>query len=287
MQSLMKTDFVTESYEEKLLCNRLEQMQESKEIKVFIKNIEEIVNKDIKIFSYRIKNSKSAIRTYRLTNYKSINQMHDLLGFLFVVEDEKHIKKLVKKLKKKINNNNLEVFNLLKEKPTNNIEYSVNENVVNNKYSELVFNSFNDLLEMPNNLKVLLPPFSYNLLCRKNFKDLEFSVPIEIRIQTKEDFITTESYYYIVHKNDTIPIEIKILLISICFRVLRRITDISFLSDNKEKELKRKEIEQVLNNNRKFIEDNKELINMIFSENNKLSNCWKNKQPIYEFKRYS
>ena len=282
MQSLMRRDFVAENYKEELLCDRLEQINNSKDVKLFIKRIEGTINKDIKVFAYRIKDFKSAIRTFRLTEYENIEKMYDLLGFLYVVENEIEINKLEKKLRKKINENNIAVFNLLKEKEYDS-KNLINNDTKNKTYIEATLDYFNKLIYMPENFKLLLPPFTYNLIFKKKFKDLDFNVPIEIRIQTKEDFIALESYYYTVHKNDTISKEKKIPLINISFRLLRRMTKLAFLSNDTEKEKLRIEIEQIIKDNKEFIEENKEIFNLIFSENSKLINCWKNKQPIYEF----
>ena len=286
MLSLMKKDFVAENYDEEVLCNRIEQIQKSEYVNKFIKEIESVVDKDIKVFANRIKKTESAIRTFRLTGYESIDQMYDLLGFLFVVEKEEDIEKLVKKLKKKIKNDNFETINLLKEKPYKAI-ISGENNIENKSYRELVKNSFNELIYMPSDLKLILPPFSYNLLIKKTFKDLDFYVPIEIRIQTKEEFITTESYYYTIHKNDTLPMNIKIPLIIIGFRILKRMTEIEFITDIKNKEEKIKELQEIINDNKEFIENNKDIINMIIKENKEIIDCWKNKKPIYEFKIYN
>lgn len=154
-----------------------------------------------------------------------------------------------------------------------------------NEYNQLIFKDISTWLEVPNDLEKLLPPFSYNILFQKNFRDLPSKTSIEIRIQTKEDFITTESYYYTIHKNDNVELNVKIPLLCMCFRILRRMSNIAFETDKIRKEKYKLEIDKIKNENNSFINENKDKLECIFAEHSELINCWNNKLPIYNFKR--
>lgn len=285
-QSLMNKNFYPNNLQEKILSNTIKEIKNSKEVQRFISDMEDFFKDKVEIFSYRIKEPFSAIRTYRLANYKNANQLHDLLGFLIVVDNKDEIKYIEKVLKEKVETNNVKIYDLLTEKKFEAKSYKkIEDNINDNQYNSLVFNDINTWLEIPNDLNILLPPFSYNLLCAKKFKDIDNEIPIEFRIQTKEDFITTESYYYTIHKNDTLQLNIKIPLLCMCFRILRRMSNIAFESNIDIKEKYELEINQIKDKNINFIRENEKNLEYVFSEYNKIINCWKNRLPIYQFKR--
>jgi len=90
-----------------------------------------------------------------------------------------------------------------------------------------------------------VPKFYDNILLEKKFIDIDTKVSIEIRIQTKEDFITTEAYYYTIHKNDEIKLNIKIPLLCMCFKILRRMSYIVFEEDEYIKSKYKSEIDKI------------------------------------------
>lgn len=283
----MNTNFYATNTEEKVLCQIIEEMNKSDEIQKFAKDLENILKDYVKIFSYRIKEQFSALRTYRLANYDKAQKLHDLLGFLIVVDKESEIEKVEKILKSYLSkDDNAKTYDLLREKKFEVKHYSKIKNKIDsNQYNKLIFDDINTWLKVPNELEKLLLPFSYNILCTKKFKDMIYEVPIEIRIQTKEDFITTESYYYTIHKNDNIELNVKIPLLCMCFRILRRMSKIDFESNTEVKKNYELEIKKIQDENISFIEENKENLDCIFKEYNRILNCWKNKLPIYDFKR--
>lgn len=187
------------------------------------------------------------------------------------------------KIKKYFHNENIKSYNLLNEMKFEAKKYNVLKNIKENQYNELIFNDMSTWLEIPSGLDKLLPPFSYNILFEKKFIDVNTPISIEIRIQTKEDFITTEAYYYTIHKNDEIDLNTKIPLLCMCFRLLRRMSNIAFEVDDDIKNRCKLEIEKIQNENINFIKQNEEIFKTVLCEHNYLVNCWKNKLPIYEF----
>lgn len=286
MESLMNKNFYANTEQEELLCEIIEQMNSSEGLKQFINSFEEELKDDVQILSYRIKKSYSALRTYRLANYSKAEQLHDLLGFLIVIDEKSKIIEIENKVKRYFNNENIHTYNLLNEMEFKAKKYNVlDENIKPNQYNELIFKDISTWLNVPDGLDKLLPPFSYNILFKKKFIDINIPVPIEIRIQTKEDFITTEAYYYTIHKNDEIELNSKIPLLCMCFRVLRRLSNIAFEVNDDIKNKLELEIDIIQNENIKFIKENEKIYKKVLLEHNYLVNCYKNKSPIYEFQQ--
>lgn len=90
-------------------------MNSSEGLKQFINSFEEELKDDVQILSYRIKKSYSALRTYRLANYSKAEQLHDLLGFLIVIDEKSKIIEIENKVKRYFNNENIHTYNLLNE----------------------------------------------------------------------------------------------------------------------------------------------------------------------------
>lgn len=286
MRNLINKDFYPTTEQEKLLCKKIEQINSSKQIKQFVYNFENEFKDEVQIFSYRIKKPYSALRTYRLANYSKAEQLHDLLGFLIVVDKKSEIIGIKNKIKRHFSSENINIYNLLNEVEFKAKRYNVlDEDVKENKYNELIFKDISTWLEIPNGLDKLLPPFSYNILFEKKFIDIDNPVSIEIRIQTKEDFITTEAYYYTIHKNDEIKLNLKIPLLCMCFRLLRRMSNMAFEVNNDIKDKYELEIDKIQNENINFIEENKRIFKSVLLEHKYLVDCWKNKLPIYEFQQ--
>lgn len=286
MKNLINKDFYANTEEEKILCKKIEQMNSSNQVKQFVNNFENELKNDVQIFSYRIKKPYSAIRTYRLANYDKAEQLHDLLGFLIVVDKESEIIEIADKIKSYFNSESINTYNLLNEIKFKVKKYNVlDKDIKDNQYNELIFNDISTWLEIPSNLNKLLPPFSYNLLFEKKFIDIDNPISVEIRIQTKQDFITTEAYYYTIHKNDEIKLNIKIPLLCMCFRLLRRMSNIAFEINDDIKHKFELEIDKIQKENTNFIKENEKIFQTVLLEHAHLVNCWKNKLPIYEFQR--
>lgn len=285
MKNLMNKDIYAITEQEKKLCKKIEQMNNTNEIQQFVNDLENELKGEVKIFSYRIKKIYSALRTYRLANYSKAEQLHDLLGILIVVDKKSEIIKIESKIKRYFNNEKINTYNMLNEIEFKAKRYNtLDENIKNNQYNELIFKDISTWLEMPKELDKLLPPFSYNILFERKFIGVDTPISIEIRIQTKEDFITTEAYYYTIHKNDEIKLNLKIPLLCMSFRLLRRMSNIAFEENDIIKNKYKMEIDEIQNENINFIKQNKEYLEKVFLEHNYLVNCWKNKLPIYSYK---
>ena len=111
----MNKEFYATTKEEKILCTKIEQMNNSNEIRKLANDLENQLKNEAQIFSYRIKKSYSALRTYRLANYIKAEQLHDLLGFLVVVDKKSEITKIEDKIKKYFSNEKIKTYNLLNE----------------------------------------------------------------------------------------------------------------------------------------------------------------------------
>ena len=233
MKNLMNTKFEPENIQEEILCKKIYNAQNSIELEMFANKMEKLLKDKVEIFAYRIKAPYSAIRSYRLANYKDAEKIHDLLGFLIVVEDISQIKQIKELIIKNLD-----------------VEYKV-----------------------------------FNLLDEKEFKDIKESIPVEIRIQTKEDFITTESYYYTIHKNDNIELNVKIPLLCMSFRLLRRMAKLDLANDNNLKIVYRSQIENIKNINKKFIDENISYVKNVLKEYENIITSWREKQAIYQFMR--
>ena len=70
-----------------------------------------------------------------------------------------------------------------------------------------------------------------------------------------------------------------------CFRILRRMTNIVFEDNIDIKKKYKIELKEMQDINKDFIKANIQLINNVFKEHNKIVNYWKNRQPIYNFIR--
>ena len=186
------------------------------------------------IFKYkaRIKDVKSAIRTYRI-NHKSLSDVSDYMGFTFIVNTEAEVQPIVEYLHTQLSN-------------VNDIDFLAEDSV----YSPLTWMKW-------------VPPLTYNLFAKEELIPNIEPIPIEIRICSKEGFVAEQSAYYSVHKNDHTGLEIKVKqnLKDVTQHLTYKLAIIANrnLSEN-EMNQKIRELHQILNSQRAFLLSNWKLI---------------------------
>lgn len=222
-----------ETEEEKAIASYLTQLHTSAEVKSFMCEMQNYAKKH-NIFKYRarIKDIKSAIRTYRI-NHKSLSDVSDYIGFTFIVNTEDEIHPIVKDLHAKLSN----VYD---------IDFIAEDSV----YSPLTWMKW-------------VPPLTYNLFAKEELIPYSKPVPIEIRICSKEGFIAEQAAYYSIHKNDHTGLEMKVKqnLKDVTQHLTYKLAIIANrnLSENKMNQEIR-ELHQILNSQRVFLLSNWKLI---------------------------
>lgn len=229
----MDLDVQAETEEEKAIASYLTQLHTSAEIKSFMDKMQNYAEKH-NIFKYkaRIKDVKSAIRTYRI-NHKSLSDVSDYIGFTFIVNTEDEIHPIVEYLHTQLSN-------------VTDIDFLAEDSV----YSPLTWMKW-------------VPPLTYNLFAKEKLISNIEPVPIEIRICSKEGFIAEQSAYYSVHKNDHTGLEIKVKqnLKDVTQHLTYKLAIIGNrnLSEN-EMNQEIRELHQILNSQRVFLLSNWKLI---------------------------
>lgn len=181
MRTKMNLNVEAEDEEEKKIEAFLGLLHNSSEVQQFLNTMREEATRR-KVFKYRdrIKDVKSAIRTYRI-NHKKLEDAHDYIGISFITDNEKEIYPIVDYLKEKLPNSDFVDF--------------VSEEMI---YSPLVYIKW-------------VPPLGYNILSKVTLIPNQREIPVEIRVCSKEAYISEQAAYYSVQKNDTIkmPMEEK------------------------------------------------------------------------------
>ncbi len=232
MRNKMNLDVVAENEEEKEIEKFINLLHNSQEIQEFLKTMRQEAESR-KVFKYRerIKNVNSAIRTYRINN-KKLSDVHDYVGISFITNSEKEVYPIINYLKEKLPN--AEYIDFVDE------EYI---------YSPLVYIKW-------------VPPLGYNVFAKEQLIKDEREVPIEIRVCSKEAYISEQSAYYSVQKNDTItmPIEEKNKLRNIVQHITYKLALLTMRDLSEEDRKKHKEeLITLINKNEKFLNENNDL----------------------------
>lgn len=229
----MDLDVQAETEEEKAIASYLTQLHISEEVKSFMDKMQNYAEKN-NIFKYkaRIKDVKSAIRTYRI-NHRSLSDVSDYIGFTFIVNTETEIQPIVEYLHTQLSD-------------VTDIDFLAEDSV----YSPLTWMKW-------------VPPLTYNLFAKEELIPNIQPVPIEIRICSKEGFVAEQSAYYSVHKNDHTGLEVKVKqnLKDVTQHLTYKLAIIGNrnLSENEMKQEIR-ELHQILNSQRAFLLSNWKLI---------------------------
>lgn len=231
MKTKMNLDVVAENEEERKIENFINMLHESKEVQEFLKTMEEEA-KSRNVFKYRarIKNQASAIRTYRI-NQKNLDNAHDYIGITFITNTEEEIYPIIDYIKKLMPN-------------ADYVDFVAEETI----YSPLVYIKW-------------VPPLGYNVLAKEKLIPNQKAVPIEIRVCSKQGFISEQAAYYSVKKNDTIklPLEqinhLRDLVQHITYKLaLLNTRDLTAI----EREKHERELNKLLTDNKEFLQANQE-----------------------------
>ncbi len=232
MRNKMNLDVVAETEEEIKIEEFLNLLHKSSEVQEFLETMRNQA-KARNVFKYRerVKDVNSAIRTYRI-NKKKLDEVHDYVGISFITNTEKEIYPIVDYLKEKLPN-------------AEHIDF-VDEEYI---YSPLVYIKW-------------VPPLGYNIFAKEKLIPNEREVPIEIRVCSKEAFISEQSAYYSVQKNDTIkmPIEEKNQLRNLVQHITYKLALLNMRELTEEERKKHTdELDDLLYKNEEFLKKNSDL----------------------------
>ncbi len=233
MANKMNLNVVAETDEEKRIEAFLNLLHKSEEIKNFLNLMEEEAKKrDVFKFRCRVKNVDSAIRTHRI-NKKGLEEVRDYVGISFITKDEKSIYPIIEFLKTKLPNGDYVDF--------------VAEEMI---YSPLVYTKW-------------VPPLGYNILAKEKLIPNEMEVPIEIRVCSKEAYISEQSAYYSVQKNDTtnLPMETKNNLRNLVQHITYKLALLNTRElSEEEKKQHENELMDIIEKNKEFLKENNLLV---------------------------
>ena len=233
MANKMNLNVVAETDEEKRIEAFLNLLHKSEEIKNFLNLMEEEAKKrDVFKIRCRVKNVDSAIRTHRI-NKKGLDEVRDYVGISFITKDEKSIYPIIEFLKTKLLNGDYVDF--------------VAEEMI---YSPLVYTKW-------------VPPLGYNILAKEKLIPNEMEVPIEIRVCSKEAYISEQSAYYSVQKNDTtnLPMETKNNLRNLVQHITYKLALLNTRElSEEEKKQHENELMDIIEKNKEFLEENNLLV---------------------------
>ena len=233
MKTKMNLDVVAENNEEKKIEEFINLINKSAEVKNFIDLMEnEAVKRNVFKFRSRIKSVESAIRTYRI-NKKSIEEVHDYVGISFITNTEDDIYSIVNDLNKELSDD------------CEHIDFVAEEYI----YSPLVYIKW-------------VPPLGYNIFAKEQLIENARKIPVEIRICSKEAFISEQTPYYSIQKNDTtnLPIEKKNQLRNIVQHISYKLALLNMreLSDV-DRLLHTNELNRIINENKSFLKVNNDI----------------------------
>ncbi|MGN1351884.1 MAG: hypothetical protein ACI4VE_03795 [Clostridia bacterium] len=233
MRNKMNLDVIAETNEEKNIEQYINMLHKSKEVKIFLEEMQaESKKRNVYKFRSRIKDVNSAIRTHRI-NKKGLDDVRDYVGISFITNTEEEIYPIIDYLKEKLPNGDF-------------VDFVAEENI----YSPLVYIKW-------------VPPLGYNILAKEPMIPNQKSVPIEVRVCSKEAYISEQSAYYSIQKNDKtgLPIEEKQHLRDLAQHISYKLAllNIRQLSIN-ERERHTIELNNIIDNNFDFINSHKELV---------------------------
>lgn len=231
MRTKMNLNVVAETEEEKKIEDFLNVLHKSEEVKMFLTSMEEEAKRrNVYKYRARIKNVNSAIRTHRI-NKKKLDEVRDYVGLTFMTYTEEEINPIINYLKERLPNAEF-------------IDFVAEEYI----YSPLVYIKW-------------VPPLGHNVHANEPLIPGQMNVPIEIRVCSREAYISEQSAYYSVQKNDTIkmPIEEKNKLRNLVQHITYKFALLNMRELNKEEEKHTVELQNLINENKEFLIENNDL----------------------------
>lgn len=174
----------------------------------------------------RVKSISSAQRTAKIKKFKSLEDANDYIGIAFIVNDTDQIFNIAKRLEEIYSN-------------------CVSMNFVNEEtvYSPLCYVK-------------KVPPLMYSIVTRQDI-GTQKNIPIEIRICTKESYISNQSIHDTVYKNDNLNISLdeKIKLLCLSQHLAYKLAVLSNPEKLTEEQRQKheKELKRVLEDNKSFL----------------------------------
>ncbi len=232
MITKINLNVVAEDEEEKKIENYLNILHKSEEVKSFLDKMQKTANNNsVYQYSARIKNVNSAIRTHRI-NQKNLDEVGDYVGVEFITNNDEDIAPIVNSIKPNITN-------------ADYLDLTTEESI----YSPVVYQKF-------------VPPMIYNILAKEPLIKNQMNVPIEIRVCSKAGYISEQSAYYAVHKNDTITLpldqkrHLRDLVQHISYKLaLLNINDLTEVERNRHIQ----ELNKLINDNKDFLKANDDI----------------------------
>ena len=108
-----------------------------------------------------------------------------------------------------------------------------------------------------------VPPLGYNILAKEKLIPNEMEVPIEIRVCSKEAYISEQSAYYSVQKNDTtnLPMETKNNLRNLVQHITYKLALLNTRElSEEEKKQHENELMDIIEKNKEFLKENNLLV---------------------------
>lgn len=252
MRNKMRKDMIPETEEEKAIAEHLEALRNSDEVQNFSKKMQDIAQtNEVKRFRSRTKTTNSAIRTLRVRRAENLPVAQtDYCGYTFITEDETTIPEIVEQIKEILPN--AEYLDFSKE----------------------------DVLYSPIFKIKRCPPLAYSILAREKMEE-QLECPIEIRVCTKEGFISEQAVYYTIYKNDELDIdwENKDKIRDISQHIMYKLALLDMRKDLSDEEKRRHtmELNKILENNRAYLARYNEIFESVIAEYGK---------SVYEFENF-
>lgn len=263
-------------------------LREARRSKVLV-NFAESIKKELKeinipFYSYRVKKVHSAIRTFRLAKHEKVEDLQDLFGILIVVEKEKDIKKVVKKIRSRLEGKYQE-YNLLKERDWIEQKEITDEAEDEEKEGhELILADLKRVFSNTENLEKVLPPFSYIITSKIKMENC--TIPIEIRIHSKVGFQIVESAYFTIYKNDEVDPKIKAPLIFIAHQLMSRkikMDSEEIMVEDEDRLMNEMGEIQVHKDNLNLLCENRDILLDVWREFAKISTKYALELPVHDF----
>lgn len=284
MINKMNRSMVAETPEEKKMEDLLKEARKSQELVDFAEELKaELEDIPFAFYSYRVKKVHSAIRSFRISKYEHLEDMHDLFGVLVVVEDEKDIAEVARRIKMQLTEDYQE-YDLLTERDWIEQKEARKESAKDGvELYNKILRDLKRIIANTENLEKVLPPLSDIIISHIPMGDKK--IPVEFRIQSKNGFQVIESYYFTVYKNDELDPKMKGPLLFLALQLLNRkvrLDTAEDLTEEEQEELK-EQMGELYQYNFNLLCQNRDVILEVWKEYVKISAKYRMQLPVYDF----
>jgi len=276
----MNRSMVAETPEEKKIQNLLEEARKSQELVDFAEDLkEDLVGIEMPFYSYRVKKVHSAIRTFRLANHHSLEDLQDLFGVLMVTESEKEIPIVAEKIRTRLQE--YSEYDLITERDWIAQKEQREKEKNPGGYGNIV-EVLKSIFANVENLEKVLPPYSHIILSHLSFGNK--TIPVEFRIQSKAGFQIVESGYFTLYKNDQVNPKIKAPLLFVEQQLLSRKIKLDTKKLTRPEQVKLLyEMGELYQDNFNLLCQNRDILLDIWREYAKISAKYEMQLPVYDF----